>query len=326
MTGTTLGLDVGGTFAKSVLLDSANEVAERRMDRVPDRDVLAFVGDLVAERAAETRFEALGVGVAGLVRWPEGEFVWGPHVAGRSVPYRRVLSERFRVPVVVDNDANLAALAEARLGAGRGYRHVVMLTFGTGIGAGLVLNGSLYRGASFAGEVGHLEVESDGDVCACGRSGCWETRVSGTRLDVLAGELAGAAPDGALAGMAGSDRPSGRHLTQAADSGDPAARRVLAEAGSWLGRGVAMLATVLDPECVVVGGAAADAGEWLLTPARASLAASLAGNEHRGELPLIAAELGRWAGAIGAALLARDGSTGDRADDEVRYRTVPAGE
>ncbi len=300
---TTVGIDVGGTFLKAVVMSEGRMVAERS-DPVPDDDVIEFVAAVGSKLAGDHAAEALGVGVAGLVRWPEGEFVWGPHVSGRRVAYRAELTARLGIPVVVDNDANLAAYAEATAGAAVGFENVLMLTFGTGIGAGMVFGGEVYRGRSFAGEPGHMTVQPDGLLCACGRRGCWETLVSGARLDGLAADLVTQAPDGAVARLAGGSVATGAHLSAAAEAGDPASRAILAEAGEWLGRGVANMIAVLDPDVVVVGGAVAQAGRWLLDPARTAIASHLTGFAHREPAPLLEARFGRLAGSVGAALLA----------------------
>jgi glucokinase len=299
----SVGIDVGGTFLKAVVMSDGSLVAEHSAV-VPESGVLDFVAGVAARLLGEHHAEALGVGVAGLVRWPEGEFVWGPHVSGRGVAYRAELAARLGVPVVVDNDANLAAYAEATAGAGARFEHVLMLTFGTGIGAGMVFGGEIYRGRSFAGEMGHMTIQPDGLLCACGRRGCWETLVSGQRLDRLAADLVSQAPDGTIARLARGSLAGGAHLSAAAESGDPAARAILAEAGEWLGRGVANLIAVLDPDVVVVGGAVAQAGRWLLDPARTAIASHLTGSAHREPAPLLEARFGRLAGSVGAALLA----------------------
>ena len=188
--------------------------------------------------------------------------------------------------------ANLAALAEQRQGAGVHAGALVMLTLGTGIGMGVVLGGRIYRGRGFAGEVGHVTAVADGAACACGRRGCWETLVSGSRLEedarLVLGESATAAD-----------------LVAAARQGDAAAIGRLEAAGSWLGWGIEMLVLVLDPDLVVIGGAAAEAGDLLLEPARRRLAAT-EGAAHRAGTPLVAGILGPDAGAIGAALAAAE--------------------
>ncbi len=175
------------------------------------------------------------------------------------------------LPVVVDGDANLAALAEAHLGAGAGYRVVLLVALGTGIGGGLVVEGRVERGRAFLGEIGHMVMDPAGPLCACGRHGCWEALVSGTSLARAARRLAEGDPAGAVARAAAGATPRGEHLSAAAREGDAAAAAALADAGEWLGRGLANLVAVLDPDVIVVGGAAAAAGEALLGPARATL-------------------------------------------------------
>jgi glucokinase len=307
---TTIGLDVGGTFLKAVVMNEAG-VVSNETERLPANGVLDHVARVAQRMAGEVGAKAVGVGLAGLVQWPEGSFVWGPHMVDGDTPFKERLQTEIELPVLVDNDANLAAFAEASAGAARGAGSVLMLAFGTGIGAGLIVNGSIYRGRSFAGEVGHMTMVPDGSLCACGRRGCWETVISGEVLDRTADDLLRHAPHGLVGRMADSGRADASHLTRAADLGDPAAQAVLAEAGTWLGRGAANLIMVLDPEVVVVGGAVVEAGEWLLDPARQAIASHVSGSAHRAPTPVVEAEFGRLAGAVGAAFAARDLVRGD---------------
>jgi glucokinase len=284
---TRLGLDLGGSFLKAVVLDESRRVVHHRAEPVPATGVVSHLIELA--RTWEGVI-SVGVGLAGLVA--DGELVWGPHVPERHLPVRRLMEEALGVPVVVDNDANLAALAETTMGAAVGCRHVLFLSFGTGIGAGIVEDGRLVRGGGFAGEVGHMTLDPGGRLCACGLRGCWETLVSGGRLDQLAAELGG------------DDAWTAADLVAAAEAGDPPAVAVLIEAGEWLGRGVATLVAILDPELVVLGGAAASAGEVLLAPARRAIASHLSGSVHRRPVRMVTARFGPLAGAVGAALLA----------------------
>jgi glucokinase len=283
-----LGLDVGGSFLKIAgLVDG--QVHDLGRTPLPSSGTLEMVAEEAERLVREHRASAVGVGLAGLVRWPDGRFVWGPHLRGADVPFRSILERRLGLPVVVDNDANLAALAEATLGAGRGRRVVLGVMIGTGIGAGLVVDGAIFRGAGFAGEVGHMTMVEDGAACACGMRGCWETVVSGSLLDRAAGQILGS--------HAGS-----RELVAAAESGDWQARAALKAAGRWLGTGVGNLVLMLDPEVVVIGGAVSAAGDWLLEPARRWITSNMSGTGHRPSVPLVASEFGVLAGAVGAAL------------------------
>lgn len=289
------------------LIDESGAVLEKLVENRPvdqarmEQDPLELAARLMRPGVA-----AIGLGAAGLVRWPEGCLVWGPNVAGREIPFRDLLASRFGLPTVVDNDANLAALAESRIGAARGHDHVLLVTLGTGIGGGIVIDGKIYRGQSFAGEVGHMTVDVGGPRCTCGQQGCWETFASGRRLDQMARDETAVEPTGLTARLAGQRAATGFHLTEAALQGDIHAGRALQEMGSWLGIGLANLVVILDPEIIVVGGGAARAGDILLDPARRSLLDALEGAVFRLPIPLVAAGLGEEAGMVGAGLAAAE--------------------
>jgi len=249
---------------------------------------------------------AVGIGVAGLVDHAAGALVWSPHASGDRVDLASEVDAAIGLPVTVDNDANLAALAEARLGAGVGHRMVIFVGLGTGIGGGLVVEGRIERGRGFLGELGHMTLDPSGPPCACGRRGCWEALVSGTALGRDAADLTAADPLGPVARAAAGAPPRGEHLSAAAASGDPEARGRLEAAGAWLGRGLANLVAAFDPDVIVIGGAAAGARGLLLDPARAELADCVAGRGHRAPTPVLPARFGPRAGLVGAALAAAE--------------------
>ncbi len=277
----TVGLDIGGTLIKALRLGEDGEVERREAVPVPSTpEALLEAARQAVEQVRSDATTAVGVGMAGLVRWPEGIFVWGPHLPWVDLPVRAHLHEAVGLPVRVDNDANCAVLAEARVGAARGVSNVVLITIGTGIGGGLLLNGDLYRGSSFGGELGHMTMVTDGAPCACGGRGCWETVVSNARLEPW---------------------------LESARAGDREALARLEEIGNWLGRGLALVATALDPDLFVIGGGGgAAAGEFLLPAARAAVGKAWAGSRFRESIPVVAAEAGAWAGALGAGIIARD--------------------
>ncbi|MFP3915911.1 MAG: ROK family protein [Actinomycetota bacterium] len=290
-----VGVDVGGSFVKAVRLDEGGAATERDIRATPRRwdGIMRTVSALASSLGAGL---PLGVGLAGLVDHHRGVLVWAPHLPGQEVDVQDSLEQRLGVGVAVDNDANLAALAEHRLGAARGASSALTLTLGTGIGLGVILEGRIYRGRAHAGEVGHVTVEPDGEECACGRRGCWETKVSGARLDSVAAALLGE-------GQVAAD------MVSAARAGDSPAVRAMEEAGEWLGRGIEALALAFDPEIIVVGGAAAAGGDLLLEPVRRHLSGTEGAGWRR--LPDVAAgSLGPDAGAIGAALMAGEKSNG----------------
>lgn len=301
---TAVGLDVGGTWLKLAVVSDEGEVLHAGRRALPAAGVVDFVSRTAVEAVERHPGASVGVGLAGLVDHSTGTLVWGPHIEGRSVPYRDLLTELLGVPVAVDNDANCAVFAEAMLGGGRGRDPVLLVALGTGIGVGLSSQGRVYRGRAFAGEAGHMQMTLDGNVCDCGRRGCWETLVSGTVLDRAAADHAARFPDGAVA-TAGEGQPSAEHLARAAMAGDGDALDAFGTAGRWLGRGVAALTLMVDPEIVVVGGAASEAGDLLLDPAREWLANELPGAAHRPAVPIVSARFGSFAGAVGAALAGR---------------------
>jgi glucokinase len=304
----SIGIDIGGTSIKAVRLGVDGFIDQDA--EVPNTgtsgELIGQVADLVTSlRGPGTG--SVGVGMAGLVRWPEGVFLWGPHVRGENLAIRQQLLELLGLPVVVDNDANCAALAELRRGAAKGSTNAVVITLGTGIGAGIIAGGAVYRGESFAGEAGHMTMVPDGGSCECGRRGCWETLVSGRRFGEAARSLVRADPHGILATIASGAEPNGSFLGIAAAAGDVGARDAVIEAGRWLGRGIANLVAILDPEIIVVGGAAVAVGELLIDTAREEAVRSVEGSSHRQPIRIEVARCGPRAGAIGAGLLAMEG-------------------
>ena len=289
-----VGIDVGGTkIAAGVVAEDGTVLDRTRVPTPPDDEaatlaaLLAVVDEL---RAGNPEVEAIGLGAAGLVEWPGGHARWAPHNTYRRLELRRLLHERTGLPTTVDNDANAAAWAEARFGAGAGGGDLVLVTVGTGIGGGLVLGGRLYHGEhGFAGELGHLIVDPDGDLCACGNHGCLEAMASGSTLGRLGGEAAAV---------------TGEVVFGAATEGDKAALALFERIGHWLGVGIASLVTIFDPDLVVVGGGVAATGELLLAPARASFERYVHGRVHRDLPPVVPARLGPDAGFVGAATLA----------------------
>jgi len=230
---------------------------------------------------------------------------------------------------VVDNDANASAWAEARFGAARGYRDVMLVAVGTGIGAAIIIGGQLYRGHwGIAGEPGHVRVVPDGRLCGCGNRGCWEQYASGNALVAEAREFARRTPVGAMRllqlGGGVPEGISGPEITRAATEGDPAALRCFQTVGGWLGQGLADLAAILDPACFVIGGGVSEAGNLLLDPARAAFERALTGRGHRPLAEIRVAQLGQDAGIVGAADLARAASQAPGPDATAPQTTAPS--
>ena len=289
-----VGVDVGGTKVLAVELDDDGAVRSTvhrsvRARRGTPAELEDALTDAVEAVAAGRELAAVGVSAAGLVDTAADRVRFCTHLPWRDDPVRARLAERWGTDVVLDNDANCAAVAERDLGAARGAGSFVLVTLGTGIGGAIVLDGRLVRGAGgMAGEFGHMQVVSGGLPCPCGLHGCWEQYCSGHALRRLA--------------PGAGDGPA---LTAAAVAGDEAALAAFAEVGRWLGVGLANLVAAFDPGLVVIGGGVSAAGELLLGPARAALADSLYAAPWRPVPEVRLAATGPEAGAIGAALLAR---------------------
>lgn len=268
--------------------------------------------DLLVREVEEARghcsdVAAVGLGIPATVDHDKGIAVSAVNLPLENLPIRDLAGERTGLPVFVDNDANVAALAEHLYGAARGAENAVMLTIGTGIGGGLILGGEIYRGSTGAGaELGHTVIEVDGPRCQgnCPGRGCVETLASGTAIGREGQVAAEREPESALGKMlADGETIDGKAVTEAALSGDAAARAVFDLVGSRLGAALASFANIFEPEVFVVGGGVIAAGDLLLDPARRELEARALPPMNR--IPVAAAELGEDAGMIGAAAMAR---------------------
>ena len=271
-----------------------------------DRLLEALGRELRAAREARPDVAAAGLGIPCTVDRERGMAIIAVNLDIADLPIRDLLSRGLGLPIFVDNDANVAALAEHRFGAARGARNAVMLTVGTGIGGGLIIDGRLYRGSTGAGaELGHTVIDADGPRCQgnCPNRGCVEALASGTAIAREGLAAAKDAPDSALGrALARGDVLDGRRVTDAALAGDQTAREVLALIGRRLGVALSSLANVFEPDVIVIGGGASRAGDLLLDPARAELWDRALPPMNR--TPVAAAELGADAGLIGAATMA----------------------
>ncbi|MEW6059574.1 MAG: ROK family glucokinase [Actinomycetota bacterium] len=309
MTDQAIGIDVGGSKIAALRVARDGEILARATVATPAEDPGATVGAMieVAEGLATPDVVAVGIGAAGMVDANEGVLRYAPNLAWREFPIGRLVREALELPCQVDNDANVAAWGEYRFGAGRGYGHMLLVTVGTGIGGGIVAGRRLFRGAhGFAAEIGHVIVEPGGPPCGCGNRGCWEQVASGSAIGRLGRAAVVEHPDSVLARLAGNDpgEVTGKTVTEAARQGDDLALAILCQVGGRLGEGIAGLVNTLDPQVVVVGGGAVAAGDLLLEPARKAYLSAVEGPDHRPVVPIVAAELGNDAGAVGAATLA----------------------
>lgn len=328
-----LGVEVGGTTLRVAVATSPRCVVARRSlptpaAKGPDAlvDIIArTVDDVLRETGGVV--EAAGVGFAGPLDPRTGVVLDSPHLrAFRNVPLKAMLEERLGARVALDNCENVAALAEHRLGAGKGAREMVYVAVGTGIGAGIIHNGRLYHGAhGAAGEVGHMLLMPDGPACACGKRGCWEALVSGPAIARDARERLAKGDASALRQLAGGDpaRVTSELVAQAAQSGDTLAREVLARAARYLGMGLANIVTALDPEVVAVGGGVAQLGDVLLAPAFAEARRNMY-PFHAQRVRLAASALGDTAGVTGALLLAARAKRAGDSEGALPLRASPS--
>ncbi len=309
-----IGVDAGGTKLLAGVVDSELAVHHRvrrlwPQDRNDQTAVLETMVEAVEEvLAAAPEAEAVGFGIPSLVDHG-GNSTVAVHLPLTDVPFRGLMSGRLGLPVSVDNDANAAVLAEHRHGAARGAGHVVLLTLGTGIGGGLVLNGQLYRGAiGTGGELGHMVLDLDGPAHegTCRNRGCLEALVSGTAIGREGVRAGGRNPGSALAReVADGTGITGARVTELAYDGDAAARAVLELVGRRLGAGLVSVVNIFNPEVIVLGGGAMTAADLLLEPAR-DVVAERALWPSRDHVRIVPAHFGEEAGMLGAGVLALD--------------------
>jgi glucokinase len=304
-----IGVDIGGTKIAAGVVDESGRIVARTRRKTPAEDpskTQDAIADAIRELTSTYTVVGIGLGAAGFVDEKRSTVMFAPNLAWRDEHLRESLEHRLGLPVVVENDANAAAWAEVRFGAARGETDVVILTIGTGIGGGVVLDGKLLRGRfGLAAEVGHLNIVPDGRRCGCGLQGCWEQYGSGRALVQEAQEQATVSPLMAtellrLSGGHAQDI-TGQMVTAAARSGDVAALQCFDELGKWLGRGMAQLAAILDPGMFVIAGGVCEAGEMLRVPVEAIFRKHLTGRGHRPTAEIRIAELGNEAGLVGAA-------------------------
>lgn len=310
----TIGVDVGGTKIAAGVVDEKGAIVDRNRRETPAADAGAVVETIVTvsrELADKHEVEAIGVGAAAFVSADRSTVMFAPNLAWRDTPVRDEVSAAVGLPVVVENDANAAAWGEFRFGAAEDVDDMVFITIGTGIGGGIVSNGQLFRGSHGAGgEIGHLRVVADGQLCGCGLHGCLEAYANGPALEREARSAAATGDPrraSRLVELAGGDPEAieGPMVTEAAMEGDELSVDLLATLGRWLGAGMGTLTSILDPAVFVLGGGIAAAGDLVLAPAWASLKQNTTGGVHRPQPEVRLAQLGNEAGLIGAADLAR---------------------
>lgn len=307
----SIGADLGGTKLAVGVIDGGAETLWK--DEVPSKgysqlDVVNLLaGQIDKAHSAHRSAASVGVGIPARLDYETGHAIGTVNLDLEDLPIRELLSEKTRLPVAVDNDGNLAMLAEALYGAARGAEHALLLTIGTGIGGGIWLNGEIYRGSSGAGaELGHVVVEIDGHPCNrnCPNRGCVEAMASGTAIGRLGREAAEREPDSLLGRrLAAGETIDAKVVNEAAVAGDEAALGAVNLAGRYLGQALVSLGNIFQPEVIVLGGGAIAFGELLIAPARREVEQFALSPMNRTRV--VAAELGPAAGMIGAAAFGR---------------------
>lgn len=306
------GVDLGGTYIKSGLVTVEGEIvtnkvtsseAEGGVDHVLNR-IAEAVHELVESTGGKYRILGVGIGVPGQVDVVRGCFRETPNLPGwEEVRVESEMRRRLDFAVFVDNDANLAALGEFAYGAGSGVTEMLMVTLGTGVGGGLILRGEIYRGAvGAAGEFGHMILHPDGPICACGRRGCVEAYVGSRGILRNVQERLNMGQESLLSRI-DPDKMTPKDINDAAMQGDELAIEVFREAGEYLGIGLGNVANLLNIQKAVVGGGVANAGEFILGPARKTLSKT-ALVASRDTIEVVPAILGERAGLVGGARLA----------------------
>jgi glucokinase-like ROK family protein len=307
-----IGIDLGGTNIAVGAVDEAYHIVSKVSiptgSHRPWQEVVADMGNAAEQAAAKAGLSmsecaSMGIGSPGNCDSGRGVVVRAYNLGWLEVPVCQTLHERFGVPVKLSNDANCAALAEAVAGRARGKQDVVMITLGTGVGSGIIINGQIYAGMrSAGGEWGHTVLVLDGEECTCGRRGCWEAYASATALIRQTRQAALEHPQSLLA-KTPAEKINGRTAFDAARAGDEVAKGVVTQYIAYIGAGLTDLVNALAPEMIVLGGGICNEGETLLAPLRDYVADHCFG-QHEGAIPeIVAATLGNDAGIIGAAAL-----------------------
>ncbi len=306
-----IGIDLGGMSAKAALLANGALAGKSRVETSatssPEQTAIALV-KLAMEAAAKAnvpfeKVNAIGIGSPGVVDSANGVIVNWSNFGWRDVPLAALIKQYSGKPAFVTNDANAAALGEAKFGAGTRFSSSILITLGTGVGGGIILDGKLFEGYRSAGaEIGHTVIRMGGDLCTCGRKGCFERYASATALIKRTREEMSAHPDSAMWQLAESlDKVDGRTAFDGARKGDRAAQRVLADYIAALGDGIANFVNILRPQAVILGGGVSAEGEALLAPLREYVLPRLYVSDSYAPFELLCASLGNDAGLYGAA-------------------------
>ena len=309
-----IGIDLGGTFIKYGLVSEVGEIIEKGKISTPAGCGYAETAEVIASAVrgfakSGASVCGLGIGAPGVVDGERGIVLTSGNLGWVNKPLAQDLSERLGIPVTLANDANAAAYGEYACGAGKQYNSIVLLTLGTGIGSGIVLNGKLYEGNEGAGaELGHEVIRMGGEKCACGRRGCFEAYASATALIRQTKRSMEKDKQSMLWQLCGGDTESvnGKTAFDGATAGDKTAKRVVNNYLRYLSEGLANIANTFRPEAILIGGGISAQGENLTKPLQKRLDKLMLGHGTYAPVKIKAASLGNDAGLVGAAMLAKE--------------------
>jgi len=307
----TIGIDIGGTKISAGVVDSSGNLIDSSKCSTPaegGKDLISSVVNLVKELNKKYEIKGIGISIAALISSDYGTIVGAPNIANLSkLNFVNEIKEEFKLPIIVENDANAAMWAEFKFGNAKGLNPVMFFIIGTGVGGGLVIDGKLFKGANGIGaEFGHMCVVPNGLLCGCGAKGCIEQYASGGALIRYANEALLANPDKSEEVLSfGEGKLSGTALTKAAKAGNELALAAFSKQADWLGLACASYSLIIDPQAIIIGGGVVDAGELFLAPVRAAMRKYMPFAESHVPPKIIAAKFGNDAGLIGAADLVR---------------------
>ena len=308
-----IGIDIGGTSIKGAAVDSNGKVYESFvMPFVKEdsgekiiRDLAELVKKYIKEQGLEGKIAGMGIGCPGSIDIEKGVVNYANNLGWNNLPIAKIMQETLPYPVRLINDANAAALGEAKFGAGKSYENIILLTLGTGVGGGIIVNGRLYEGNEGKGaELGHMVIELDGEQCSCGRKGCLEAYASATSL-IREAKKAMLSDKKSVLWELSPDIESigGRIIFQAVAQGDETANKVLENYIKYLGEGILNFCNIFRPDVIVLSGGIANAGEALFNPLNEYIKVRDYGYKGTPAVKVVPATLGYDSGKVGAAAL-----------------------
>lgn len=319
-----LGLDVGGSNLVAGVVDKDYRLigkserptnAGRPMDEIIFDMVEVSMEAIRASGLEMSRISSWGIGMPSCINRKTNLLVHANCFGWKNVPIYDCLKGRLPLPVYIENDANCATYGEALAGAARGYKNVLMLTLGTGVGGGIIIDGKIYAGADNMGaELGHTKLVYDGELCTCGQKGCLEAYCSSTALRRIASQAMLEHPDSQMVRLCREygTEVNGKVIFQAAKEGDDVAMKIVNDCIAHLAAGISTFITIFRPEIIVLGGGIAESGDFLLEPLNRAVGCCTFGASEIGVPPIVKARLGNDAGIIGAALLEKNSNLFNR--------------